>query len=57
MDVMPNVIIEDYKTLEVASDEEKEAMSNYICDRLGFTKSVPLLTDEQWKSLEANGWV
>lgn len=57
MDAMPNVIIEEYKALEEASDEEKEAMYNYICDRLGFTKKVGLLTPEQLRLLETNGYL
>lgn len=56
IDAMPNIIIENYKALETATVEEKEAMYNYLCDRLGFTRR-PMLTDEQLLLLETNGFL
>lgn len=56
MDAMPNAVIEDYKALENSTDAEKEAMYNYLCDRLGFSRT-PLLTTAQLELLKANGYL
>ncbi|WP_276913134.1 hypothetical protein [Aneurinibacillus aneurinilyticus] len=48
-------IIDSYKTLSNASEEEVEAINNYLADRLGFSAS-PLLSSEQEALLRENGY-
>lgn len=54
-DVMPNTLIDNYKSLQEATEEEREAIYNYICDRLGFSSNQ--LSNEQYELLVKNGYL
>lgn len=55
MDAMPFAHIDDYKALQDATEEEREAIYNLICDGLGFSDNS--LTKEQHKLLKDNGYI
>ncbi|ATF13665.1 hypothetical protein A616_17255 [Brevibacillus brevis X23] len=49
-------VIDSYKTFENATNQEREAIYNYISDRLGFSRHTQL-TEEQYTLLVKNQFI